>query len=84
MNIRDKFISYIHDGLNTSDALCKIYSEILSLQEQEYQQAINDFLILGVKSGFYKTADEVDIELSEIDSVSPEINDFLAGFEVTI
>lgn len=84
MNIRDKFISYIHDGINTSDALCRIYSEILSLNEQEYQQAINDFLILGVKAGFYKTADEVNVELSEVDSVSQEVNDFLAGFEVTV
>ena len=84
MNIRERFLSYIHDGLNTSDALCKIYAEILSLKEQEYQQAVNEFLILGVKSGFYKTTDEAYVDLNEIDADSKELNNFLSAFEVIV
>lgn len=85
MDVLTKYMSYVIDeGLDDTGALCKIYKEILSLSdESEYRQAIDEFVSVGGKRGLRKVS-KTEVKDTVINSDTPELNDFLSAFEVTV
>lgn len=84
MDVFKRYMDYVIDEkLEHTVALHKIYKEILSLDGDEYRQAIDDFINVGGKRGL-KQVSKTEVKDTVVDSDTPELNDFLSAFEVTV
>lgn len=76
MDILNRFMELTRE-FDTHDAFQELYNEIYRLDPYDFDQALEDFSNLYEN---YKKSEEGTV----IDTSSSELNDFLAGFEVTI
>ena len=76
MDILNRFMELTRE-FDTHDAFQELYNEIYRLDPYDFDQALEDFSNLYEN---YKKSKEGTV----IDTSSSELNDFLAGFEVTI
>ena len=84
MDVLERYMTYVIDEkLEHTVALHKIYKEILSLDGDEYRKAIDDFINVGGKRGL-KQVSKTEVRDTVVNSDTPELNDFLSAFEVTV
>lgn len=75
MNILNRFMELTRE-FDTHDAFQELYNEIYRLDPDDFDQALSDF------TDFY-TEHLKSRQGTSIEASSPELNEFLAGFEVS-